>query len=271
MFKNLAVLVTLFLTFTSTVKAQVVINEFSSSTSFDWIELYGFEDTDMSGWILDDFDTSTNIKVFPSGTIIGPSSIPFLVEDVGNRLNNSGDVIVLYNVFGTKADEIPYGDKGGVCIPTEIGSVGRYPDAVNVVERFRNFSRNASNNLAELDPCPTPTLEPTNTTTPTPKPSSTPKPTNTPVLTSIPTQNKIPTAKLKEEQSVESDLLSEQSDNRNYEVLGIKKNDGVNDEYLPETENKKENFPFIAGVFIIVGMGLISFPVIVFLKQSKKR
>ena len=66
--------------FQTTISAQVVINEFSSSTSDDWIELFAYENTDISGWILDDDGTTTDMKDIPSDIIIGPSSNQFYVS-----------------------------------------------------------------------------------------------------------------------------------------------------------------------------------------------
>jgi len=160
--------------------AQVVINEFSSAASTDWVELYSSEEIDISGWILDDEGTKSDIKVFPQGTQIGPSTNSYLVVETSDRLNNGGDIIYLFNKDRTEVDKISYGNKGGVCLALANSSVGRYPDANATIERFKSPSKNTTNNNTELDPCPAPTLEPTTTPVPTSKPMSTPKPTSTP-------------------------------------------------------------------------------------------
>jgi len=50
------------------VNAQVVINEFSSSTSDDWIELFSPEDIDISNWVLKD-TANSDLKKFDNPTI----------------------------------------------------------------------------------------------------------------------------------------------------------------------------------------------------------
>ena len=249
-----ATILILFFFFINKAGAQVVINEFSSSTSSDWIEFHGYEDTEISGWVIDDYGTSSNVKVFEEGTFIGPSYKSFLVVGVSSRLNKNGDIITLYDSNGNVIDEISYGDKGGVCIPTEAGSIGRYPDAGSVIERFREHSYGASNNLSELDPCPTPTSIPTNI----PIPTTTPKPTPTPVPTFTLTPTLAPT---KPKTSTPTPLGKNLEEKQ---ILGMKETEMaiVNDD--AEISDKKESknpIPLAAGVFILAGLGLMGFPV----------
>jgi len=132
----------------STTSAQVVINEFSSSDSNDWVELYALEKTDISGWILDDEGTKTNIRVIPANTIIDTDiKTIYLIDSdfVKDRLNNSGDIITLYKSDGmTIVDQISYGNKGGVCSPNMGESAGRYPDSNATIERFKSPTKEFS-------------------------------------------------------------------------------------------------------------------------------
>lgn len=260
----------LFLYSVKNISAQVVINEISTSSSPDWIELYAFEDTDISGWVLDDYETTTSLKEFSKGTLIG-SSYPsaFMVIEVGDRLNNSGDVVTLYDNEDNLIDEIPYGNKGGVCIPSATESVGRYPDANSVIERFTSPSRGISNNDSILNPCPSPTPLPTNTPTSTPKPTNTPTPvptstptdTPTPVPTLAPTKTPTPTKKSEEEGDKEEDS----------QILGAEedKEDDNNEDVESEEEKEKGKFPLASVAFILTGLGLISFPVVNYIRQKK--
>lgn len=258
----------------SEISAQVVINELGILDSPDWVELYAYEDTDISGWYLDDEDTETvMVPAIASGTIIGPSTNPFMVFNVSTRLNNSGDIIKLFKADDTLVETIPYGSKGGVCLPSSSGgSVGKTTDGGNVFERFSVSTKELSNQGGTLDHCPTPTPEPTPTNTPTPeptattKPTSTPKPTNTvtpkPAVKAASTGN--PTATNKPEISSEEGKRSEDV------VLGVR---GVSSSTPIDKveESRKGKFPLTAGLFILGGIsfiGLAAYPVI---KNRKKR
>jgi len=86
--------------FTPKVSAQVVINELGVIGSSDWFELYGYEDTNISGWYVDDENTVTNVYEFPQGVSIGPSTTKIIfVQLSGNkdsRFNDSGETISLF-------------------------------------------------------------------------------------------------------------------------------------------------------------------------------
>lgn len=156
---------TIFLLLPKTTHAQVVINELSTATSSDWIELYSPDDLDISNWIIRD-EATTIVATLPPSTSIGPSTSEFLVIEAGNRFNNSGDTIKLLQPDdSTLIDQITYGNSGGVCKPSDSGSIGRYPDANSTIERFSEHTKNTSNGSATLDPCVVPTEVPTNTPT----------------------------------------------------------------------------------------------------------
>lgn len=174
----------------SNIYASVVINEFSSESSDDWVELYSDSDKDISEWVLRD-EASTDMVVIPSGTIIGPTQ-NYIVIGVNNRLNKSGDTIKLYSKNKESViDEVSYGDKGGTCSADESQSIGREVDGGGLFVRFSNSTNGATNNGASQAPCPTVTPTPIPNPTDTPKPSNTPTPTKTP--TPIPQTTVTPT------------------------------------------------------------------------------
>ncbi|MBI4153566.1 lamin tail domain-containing protein [Candidatus Woesebacteria bacterium] len=172
--------------------AEVLINEFSPNTSSDWIELYSADDVDISGWVLDDYDTSTNMATIPDGVSIGPSFSNYYVTEVSTRLNKDGDEISLFDSKNNLKDKTSYGNKGGPCLSSDTGSIGRYPDGNSTIDRFSLSTKGETNDVGQLDPCPTPTPTPTPTLSPTPSPTSSSTVTPTPIP--IPSQTKSPTA-----------------------------------------------------------------------------
>jgi len=249
-FFTLFILVCLFVFYPRSVSAQV-INEFSSNTSADWIELFSMDDIDISGWILDDFNTSTNMATIPSGTFIGPSTSLFYIVEVSSRLNKSGDEISLFDSIGNLIDKVTYGDKGGPCLPTDAGSIGRYPDANSTIDRFLFSTKGSTNGAGSLDPCPTPISEPTSqpTTEPTQNAVSTPSPSSTPASTKTPTPK--PTSTIKP-------TISPKPSQSQGDVLSIR--EGLEDSSTTESEvvkEEKKKFP-LASIFFILGGGVFS-------------
>jgi len=236
--------------------AQVVINEFSSDTQSDWVELYAFNDTDISDWKIDDDATSVMFTP-PASTIIGPGTNSYFIAEVGNRLNRDGDIITLIDKDGGVIDTISYGTKGGVCTPGELGSIGRYPDANATIERFSVHTKLASNDSAALDPCPTPSPQPTTdptaaptsqpTTEPTPAPTvlakvASPKPTKKPVVA----QNTTLRGPLKvDEEGGES------------EVLALREE--LNKQGEDENGEESGGFSWLAALLTAVGVGFIGY------------
>ena len=103
--------------------SQVVINELlpTPSSGNDWIELFNSseEDINISGWILDDEGTSTNMLQVPQDTILPKKSYKLFY--VSNRLNKSGDTVYLKN-GEIEVDRFEYSTT-----ETDV-SYGRYPD-----------------------------------------------------------------------------------------------------------------------------------------------
>jgi len=118
------VLMAIFLFFSGPIFAQVVINEFmvNPSQGSDWVELYNSNDQPiyLDSWILDDEGTKSDMVVIKEATI---SAQAFLVFEVGNRLNKTGDIVYLINDKGQIVDEYEYTDNPGDDV-----SFGRMPD-----------------------------------------------------------------------------------------------------------------------------------------------
>lgn len=275
MLKLVIIFLVLALLIPSSVSAQVVINEFSSwESSGDWLELYAFEDTEISGWIVRD-NANSIVETIPSGVSIGPSASLFYVVEVGNRLNRDGDIIkLLKSDDSILVDQVPYGDSGGVCAPGVGQSAGRYPDANSTIERFSAPTK-ATSNTSVLAPCPTPIPEPTATFTPTLKPSSTSAP--TPTTRPTPTSTKTPTRDstvLSAETNLSPTQEEEIKIDQEEKVEG-KTGDNVQVSEAISGSKEKENgkskkFPFLAGLLVLSGIGLIGLAFFPMLKARKE-
>ncbi len=264
MFRYFLAILSLFFIFPKAVTAQVVINELSSwGTTGDWIELYAYEDVDISGWVVRDLAT-TPIKVIPEGTVIGPSTdIKYFIVEAGNRLDKDGDIVKVFQGDGLSlVDQFTYGNQGGVCTPYQEQTVGRYPDGNSTIERFLTGSKDFSNDELILAPCPTPTSEPTSSPTLTPKPTSTPTPkptfTPTPTPTHVPTKTPTPTPT----------LTISKDEEPTPQVLGSMEDEKKED---PPSDLKEEkgSFPVAAGAFILAGLGLMGFPLVNYFRLRK--
>jgi len=186
-FIAITIFLAIFLFFPKNVFSQIVINEFSSGTTSDWVEIYntGTESARLSNLRIRDSTTSNKKDLSGELTAGG-----FLVVPFSNWLNSAGDVVKLIMIVGENEElleEIPYGTAGGLCAAPESGSIGRFPDGGPTLVRFVAHTQNTSNNTAQEFPCPTPTSTPTPELTPTPtltsRPTSTPKlPTPTPTV-----------------------------------------------------------------------------------------
>ena len=150
--------------------ASVLINEFYTPTSSDWVELYNNSDSsvDISGWILDDEGTSTNMLEIPKETTISAKTT--VAFNVGNRLNKSGDTVYLKN-GEIIIDNYSYEDDPGDDI-----SFGRKPDG-NSWHRLQPPTEGESNNDSNIvDPSPSPSPSPNPSPSPSPSPKASPSP-----------------------------------------------------------------------------------------------
>ncbi len=244
----------------SLVQADVVINEFSSGSTSDWIEVYNSGDTaDLSFYKLR--DSGTNVKDLDGE--IGPGA--FVSFSFSNWLNNTGDTVRLMRVSDggeEEVDHITYGE-GGICAPSASQTIGRQPDGSAAIVRFSSGSQNASNNSSTQEPCPTPsptpTLTPMPTLTPTNTPSSTPThtPTKTPTPSKTPTTTKTPTPSLKKSPTP----TGEQSEPPTpEEESGEVESAFIASESSPlESESRKKVLPLVISLlFVSVGSALLA-------------
>ncbi len=90
---------------------EVTINEFSSFTSSDWVELYNptQQPVTMVNWTLRD-SSATQLKLI-NGTL-APQG--FRAIDFSDYLNKTGDTIKLYDTLGMLVDEVAYAENGPV-------------------------------------------------------------------------------------------------------------------------------------------------------------
>lgn len=189
----LAFIVLFFGNATKSIAGDVVINEFFSNGSTDWVELYNVSDSviDLSTYRIRD-STSSN-KIDLSGTI-NPHG--FSAFDWSNNLNNSGDIIKLVSKQEDAVifDQVAYGDQGNdVGAPAVNQSAGRITDGSGSFAILSSLSKGSTNSISSVVQS-TPTLDPpTNTPTKVPTPTKTLTPTRNPTPTKTPTPIKTST------------------------------------------------------------------------------
>lgn len=165
--------------FPKNVFAALYINEFSSSGSSDWVEIYNSDSSsvDLSNYIVKDSSTNTHPM---SGSIEGNSFVSF---DWNDNLNNNGDTIKL-TLNDNVIDEVVYG-ANGTAAPTGSQTAGRIPDGSSTWTLFTNATKGSTNNSPTVAPTPTPSPTPSPSPTPTKTPTPTPTPTKAPTPTPI--------------------------------------------------------------------------------------
>ena len=232
-----------FFAFPPSVSAQIVINEFSSNSDTERVELYNLtaDSIDLTDWKLQD-------EAQDPKTLMG--SIPgqgfFIFENPSGWLNNSGgDTINLKNSTDVVINSIHYGSGGVVSVPDSDKSAGRVPNA----------SENWQNNLtwtkgsANPDPTPSPTPSPTEAATNAPIAAPTATPTKSP--TPIPTKSSTP--------------KSTKTPTPEPEVLGETATSGESvptpeESLTPEaTSTTKKKLPILAIIFIGSGVLMTGF------------
>jgi len=162
--------------------AQVKINEFSSASSDDWVELYNNSDqkTDLATYTLVDGSTSGNPKTFSCS--LEPRG--FWVVGWSNNLNNSGDIIKLKN-GDQLIDCVTYGNwtsslcegQTQVTLPEIKGNEfgARSEDGIESWKVINLNTKDGPNNGATKDPTAT-CLAPSPSPSPSPSPGVSPSP-----------------------------------------------------------------------------------------------
>ena len=93
-------------TFAATIPSgDVLINEFSSGSSADWVELYNASTSpiDLTGWKLEDLAHNSHTFI---GTIAAHG---FATTTFSNYLNNGGDEMYLFDTHGATSSAVAYG------------------------------------------------------------------------------------------------------------------------------------------------------------------
>lgn len=264
-----------FLTFPSNINAQVVINEIfpnptGTEDGAEWVELFNTTDVVVSltgcTLYLDDSASTQKVNLDDVEFIDKYETITWS----GTWLNNTGDHIRLS--CSEFEDIVIYGkDLAGFVIesPSEGWSIGRSPDGSDNWIEFAS----ASINEANPSPTPTPTQSPTPTLTPSPTLTLTLTPSPTPTKKITPTQklSYSPTDILTEDQTYSAETTP-------VNILGdsetVEKKDGLEVEDVlgvANTDSKQDQkLPFLAFVFIGLGVILIGVAVGLFLKSKKE-
>jgi hypothetical protein len=258
---------------TSVIKAQVVINEFSSfSYPGDWVEVYNYgpDPVDLSSYRIRDSSLTQYVNL--SG-VLEPQKFTFF--DLKDYLNKTGDVITLKHLTDGIEDVQPimtvcYGDKVDSCSVIKVGcypleneSVGSYPsDGGNTFERFTTATKGVTNQTALLDPCPTPTTTETAVATETQTATLTQTSTLTSTTTKTPTKKVTPTAT----------VVAEDSPVQENTVLGLR-NDLTTDAPTAgvsgETAEGKK-LPPMAIILIVVGTLVLGGSGFAFIKKVRE-
>ena len=250
-FSSLIFFFFIFLIFPSSVSAQVVINEFSSNSDTEWVELYNTTSNmiDLSGWGLQ--DEAQPLKIL-SGSI--PASGYFIFENPSGWLNNSGsDTITLKDLGSVVVDSVHYGSGGVVSIPNSDKSAGRVSNGSSNWQNNLSWTKGSAN--------PDPTAPPSPLPTPTPEPTQSPTPTAIPTKSSTPVPTKSPTPKPTKTPTASPEVLGE-------EVTPS-----------PEVENptstplvldsKEKKVPIIPVVLIVSGLAMIGFAILQLVNAKK--
>ncbi|RLC30879.1 hypothetical protein DRH13_03780 [Candidatus Woesebacteria bacterium] len=248
----LCVLVLIFVSI-SEVSAQVVINEFMPDASTEWVEFHNASSSAeyiKNYWIDDDsdFNNDSGSSSKKQLTNLNISNVAFPYFEMASFLNNGGDYVVLFAPDGTFVDQYVYYSNPGDDV-----SIGRNPDSTGAFTILETPTKGSANS----GPKSTPTPESTSVPTPTPAPTSlaTLEPTVIAAATKRPIMTPRPVVKKDEDDDRE-------------DVLGLR--DGLVASPTPESEEVKKKFPFMAGLFLFGGTGLIGVAGFTFIKNKKK-
>lgn len=244
----------LFFVFPPKISAQVVINEFSSNSNPEWVELYntGSSSVDIVGWKLLD---EANPAELLTATISAQGY--FVFERPQGWLNNSGgDTITLKDSLDVVQDSVIYGKLGSIVgTPDSDKSAGRSPNGSTTWVNNLVPTKNAAN--------PSPTPLPTETSTP----ASTSTLTSTPTPTSTPTKTPTPKPSPKPSPTEISESTQPQEDNE-VGVLGLREQLKTQ-EPEEEGETTKKKFPILPIILIILGVGFMGFAGYTLFKKMK--
>lgn len=212
--------------FSSLIFANPLINEFSSTTSDDWVELYNPTEQAVALSEYELRDEAATAKELVG--VLSPHSL-FVIE-WGNRLGNNGDTFrIVRKVDNEQVDSISYGDDS-LHSPEGSQTAGRKIDGHSEWVVFESATKGTSN-IAAVFNTPTPTMTPT----PTPEPTSTPTKTPTPIKTPTPTRTPTPS------KAVVS--ITRTSSEKSQNELVLSDSDTVQSENDRDVKLGEKNFP----------------------------
>lgn len=247
----------------------VVINEFSSNSDPEWVELYNDSDTDLdlTGWKLKDGAQSPKTI---NGTI--PKHGFFVYEHQTGWLNNSGgDSISLFDSSSpsAKIDEVSYGQTGSVVgTPGKDKSAGRTPDGSPSWQNGLVWTKSAPN--PEPTPEPTPTLAPTPSSTPhptvTPTPKPTTRPTANPTASNLPAPTKSPSlSPIVQGEILPPPILTTEV-SPSGDILGLATSDASSGSSIL-IDSSESQFPYLPAILIVGGVVLFGLGAAPFVKK----
>lgn len=244
--------------------AGLVINEFSSTSNPEWVEIYNLDEQTypLQGVVLFFDGTSVTQKVsFCDNDQISAKSFKLITRPNNSYwLSNSGDTLILKKEDDI-IDSISYGSGQSLGALTSTQSASRIPDGGG--SWVLNNSPSPQGDEVSFV-CPTPTATPTNTPIPAPTstPTQTPTPTRTPTPTPTLKPSGSPTPKI-----LPTDVLGESTESGSF----ISPTKTINKENIlisNETKNPNTIFQKIlmfVGIVFITACGILAF------REIKKR
>lgn len=154
---------------------KIVINEFMAhpgTGNNEWVEIYNPDGADISNYWIDDdtdFGSDSGSSSKKSLSSINKDNQKYQYIELSSVLNNTGDLVVLFDAGGNIVDQYEYTDDPGQDVV-----IGRSPDGTGQFQKLSSSTRGQPNSTAA--PAPTPTSQPTPTPTRSPTPSKTPTP-----------------------------------------------------------------------------------------------
>lgn len=270
MVKVISAVFLLLIVFTADVNAQVVINEISSASDPEWVELVnsGGSDYNLDGCTLYLDDNHDIQKIVFGSEVIGAGGIKVVERgNLGwssNWLNNSGDQVSI--ICSDNSSVVAYGSQSGSIVdaPESDTTAAKVPGSSDW--NICSPTKNGINTTCVLNtPTPTATPQPTNTSTPTNSPTNTSTPTKKPTSTPTKKPSPTPTKKMIANTSGVPDnprlgndgTINEASMADGNSVLGINEEISIEDFKDKEGVTAGGKIPLTAGVFIAGGLVLV--------------
>lgn len=156
----------------SEVKAQVIINEFSSNSDPEWVELYNSsnEIVSLTEWKITDGNTSTSDDLILNGCIVN-QGFRLFSRSSGWLNDTGGDTINLKDSNDNQIDQVIYGSGGIVGIPQSGKSASRVPDGNQSWVILDSETQQNDNCQIFSKPSPSPISTPIQTPTAIPSPT----------------------------------------------------------------------------------------------------